>query len=165
MKQKREALVERLLIENYEIYYRLAYSFVHNEADAMDIVQEGAYKAILKSESLEREEFAGTWLYRIMLNEIYGMLRRQRSGPHLSSDEGLDDIPDSVQLAKEVADSLTLKDALDRLAPEDKMLVQLRYFEDLKLDQIAEILDENLSTVKSRLYRTLKKLRLHLGDE
>ena len=60
MKQKREALVEKLLIENYEIYYRLAYSYVHNEADAMDIVQEGAYKAILKSESLEREDFAGT---------------------------------------------------------------------------------------------------------
>ena len=157
MKQKREALVEKLLIENYEIYYRLAYSYVHNEADAMDIVQEGAYKAILKSESLEREDFAGTWLYRIMLNEIYNMLRRP--------DEELDDIPDSMQMAKDVAESLTLKEALDCLSPEDKMLVQLRYFEDLKLEQIAEILDENLSTVKSRLYRTLKKLRLHLETE
>lgn len=165
MKQKREALVEKLLIENYEIYYRLAYSYVHNEADAMDIVQEGAYKAILKSESLEREDFAGTWLYRIMLNEIYNMLRRQHREPHLSSDEELDDIPDSMQMAKEVAESLTLKEALDCLSPEDKMLVQLRYFEDLKLEQIAEILDENLSTVKSRLYRTLKKLRLHLETE
>ncbi|MBR5488251.1 MAG: sigma-70 family RNA polymerase sigma factor, partial [Firmicutes bacterium] len=104
-------------------------------------------------------------LYRIMLNEIYNMLRRQHREPHLSPDEELDDIPDSMQMAKEVAESLTLKEALDCLSPEDKMLVQLRYFEDLKLEQIAEILDENLSTVKSRLYRTLKKLRLHLETE
>ena len=165
MKKNREALVEKLLTENYEIYYRLAYSYVHNEADAMDIVQEGAYKAILKSESLERADFAGSWIYRIMLNEIYSMLRRQHAGQHLSSDEALDAIPDSLQMAEEVADSLTLKEALDCLPPEDKMLVQLRYFEDLKLEQIAEILGENLSTVKRRLYRTLKKLRLHLETE
>ena len=42
MKNSREWLVEKILIENYEKYYRLAFSYVHNEADAMDIVQEGA---------------------------------------------------------------------------------------------------------------------------
>ena len=165
MKQNREALVEKLLTENYELYYRLAYSYVHNEADAMDIVQEGAYKAILKCESLERADFAGSWIYRIMLNEIYRMLRRKHDGQNLSSEEALDAVPDSMQIAEEVTDSLTLKEALDCLSPEDKMLVQLRYFEDLKLEQIAEILDANLNTVKSRLYRTLKKLRLHLEEE
>ena len=46
-KTGKEKIVEKLLIENYEQYYRLAYSYVHNEADALDIVQEGAYKAIL----------------------------------------------------------------------------------------------------------------------
>ena len=45
-KTGKEQIVEKLLIENYEQYYRLAYSYVHNEADALDIVQEGAYKAI-----------------------------------------------------------------------------------------------------------------------
>ena len=46
--RKKEQAVERALTEGYEKYYRLAYSYVHNEADALDIVQEAAYKAILQ---------------------------------------------------------------------------------------------------------------------
>ena len=66
-KTGKEQIVEKLLIENYEQYYRLAYSYVHNEADALDIVQEGAYKAILKCDTLREVSFAGTWIYRIPL--------------------------------------------------------------------------------------------------
>ena len=51
--RKKEQAVERALTEGYEKYYRLAYSYVHNEADALDIVQEAAYKAILKSDRSE----------------------------------------------------------------------------------------------------------------
>ena len=53
---------------------------------------------------------------------------------------------------------------MDALGLEDKLVVELRYFEDMKLEEIAEILNENLSTVKSRLYRSLKKLRVRLSE-
>ena len=160
MKNSRELLIEKLLIENYEKYYRLAFSYVHNEADAMDIVQEGAYKAMLKWESLEREDFAETWIYRIMLNEIFSMLRkRTRNEESMADPDCLEEIP-----ADTPADSLSLREALDRLPPKEKALVELRYFEDLKLEEIAVALDENLSTVKSRLYRTLRKLRIALEE-
>ena len=160
MKNSRELLIEKLLIENYEKYYRLAFSYVHNEADAMDIVQEGAYKAMLKWESLEREDFAETWIYRIMLNEIFSMLRkRTRNEESMADPDCLEEIP-----AETPVDSLSLREALDRLPPKEKALVELRYFEDLKLEEIAGILDENLSTVKSRLYRTLQKLRITLEE-
>lgn len=59
-RERKEQLVEQLLLENYNHYYRLAYSYVHNEADACDIVQNGAYKVILNSGSLKREEYAAT---------------------------------------------------------------------------------------------------------
>ena len=160
MKNSRELLIEKLLIENYEKYYRLAFSYVHNEADAMDIVQEGAYKAMLKWESLEREDFAETWIYRIMLNEIFSMLRkRTRNEESMVDPDCLEEIP-----AETPVDSLSLRDALDQLQPKEKALVELRYFEDLKLEEIAGALDENLSTVKSRLYRTLRKLRIALEE-
>ena len=55
-----------------------------------------------------------------------------------------------------------LKQAMDRLDPADKSVVVLKYFEELKLDEIAEITNENVNTVKSRLYRALKKLRVQL---
>ena len=47
-KNHKEQKIEQLLLENYNKYYRLAYSYVHHEADAADIVQNGAYKAIRK---------------------------------------------------------------------------------------------------------------------
>lgn len=46
----------------------------------------------------------------------------------------------------------------------DKAVIELRYFEDMKLTDIASVLDENVNTVKSRLYRGLKKLKLELDD-
>ena len=45
------------------------------------------------------------------------------------------------------------------------MIVELKYFEELKLEEIAEILEENINTIKSRLYRSLRKLRILIEEE
>ncbi len=154
-----EKIVETVLLENYDRYYRLAYSYVKNEADAADIVQNGAYKAIRGSKSLRNAEFAGTWIYRIMLNEIFRFCKKK--GPVVVS---LEDIP--VEQGKEdIYEDIDLKEALDSLNAEDKAVIQLRFFEDKSLNEIAEILGENLNTVKSRLYRGLRKLKLQLAEE
>lgn len=55
-----------------------------------------------------------------------------------------------------------LKQALERLDEKDRTIVVLRFFEDRRLDEIAEILDMNLNTVKSRLYRVMDRLKLAL---
>lgn len=155
-KEKKEQKIEQILLENYNRYYRLAYSYVHNEADAGDIVQNGAYKAILNSDKLKKEEYAATWLYRIMLNEIFRFLKKE-------APVSLDEI--EVEMGREdVYEDIDLRRALDRMAPEDKAVVELKYFEDMKFEEIAEVLGENVSTVKSRLYRSLKKLKLELSD-
>ena len=57
---------------------------------------------------------------------------------------------------------MDLQKAIDSLEKEDRIVIVLRYYEDMKLEDIAVILDENLSTVKSRLYRSMKKLKLQL---
>ena len=155
-KKAKEKLVEDKLLSNYNRYYRLAYSYVHNEADARDIVQNGAYKAILNSDTLRQEQYVETWLYRIMLNEIFSFLRK----PAMSS---IDEVAETGR--EDTYENLDLARALDSLEKEDRLVIQLRYFEDMKLEEIAAILDENLSTVKSRLYRTIKKLRIKLEDD
>ena len=58
-----------------------------------------------------------------------------------------------------------LRRVLDSMDPEDKAVIELKYFEELKLKEIAEILGENENTVKSRLYRGLRKLRVDLEAE
>ena len=74
-KKSNEEIVEEVILEQYKQYYRLAYSYVHNDADAEDIVQNGAYKALRSSNTLRNPEYAKTWVYRIMLNEIFNFLR------------------------------------------------------------------------------------------
>lgn len=160
-KIKARDVIEQIILENYNSYYRLAMSYVHNEADAADIVQNGAYRAIRKAESIRNIEYAKTWVYRIMLNEIFRQLKQNSP---VSLEEGMITEP-SVQFTEGVSESLDLKKALDELPAKDKAVIELRYFEDCKLEEIAEILEENISTVKSRLYRSIQKLRLQLKDD
>ena len=154
MENSRDELIRRVLLENYESYYRLAFSYVHQEADAMDIVQEGAYRAMLRAETLREERFAETWVYRIMINEAKEYLRKNRR-EYAAVDENL--------AAEEVYGDIDLREAVDRLPDSERILIILRFYEDKELAEIAEILQENLSTVKSRLYRTLGKLREKLS--
>lgn len=149
-------VIRRILLDNYESYYRLAFAYVHNEADAMDIVQEGAYRAMLKADELREERFAGTWVYRIMINEAKGYLRKNRR----ETGE-----PDENLAAEESCRDMDLEAAVGRLPESERTLIVLRFYEDKQLSEIAEILQENLSTVKSRLYRTLKKLRQELTEQ
>ena len=163
-KQKKENqdLVETILLEQYNTYYRLAYSYVHNEADACDIVQNGAYKALRSCHTLKHPEYAQTWIYRIMLNECFSFLKHAKPYSYEEmEEEGFQD----QAYAEDRYENIDLKRAINQLEKKDKAVVILRFFEDRKLEEIAEILDENLSTVKSRLYRSLRKMRAALEDE
>ncbi len=157
----REQVIEKILIENYCRYYNLALSYVHNEADALDIVQEGAYKAILKAETLRDEEYASTWIYRIMLNEIFGFCRSRKNYI----------VEDSIRAESEFgtydnssccAEEMDLYNALSGLSDEEEKIIRLVYFNGLKLKEVADIMDLKLSTVKSKLYRAIVKLRLSM---
>ena len=156
-KDKKEQKIEQLLLENYNSYYRLAYSYVHNESDACDIVQNGAYRAILHSDTLRQEKYAATWIYRIMLNEIFRFVKKERSLPL--------DVVEVEQGKEDTYENIDLQRALDMLPKEDKAVIELKYFEDMKLTEIAEVLNENVNTIKSRLYRGLKKLRVEFADD
>lgn len=155
--KSKEKIVEELLLSNYDRYYRLAYSYVHNDADAADIVQNGAYKAIKNSAKLQNREYASTWLYRIMINEIFRFCGQKKTEP-LPAEEQEAQTEDRYE-------DIDLKRALEELSDEDRMIVELKYFEDMKLEEIAEILDKNTNTVKSRLYRSIQKLRIRLEEE
>lgn len=154
MRSRKEALVRSILLENYQSYYRLAFSYVHQEADAMDIVQEGAYKAMRKAGSLQEERFAGTWVYRIMINTAKDYVKKYRQDYEVLNENMID--------TKAYDPDIDLREAVDKLPLQEKTLIILRFYEDKPLAEIAEILQENLNTVKSRLYRTLEKLRKEL---
>lgn len=154
-------LVEEIILENYNQYYRLAYSYVHREEDACDIVQNGAYKAIRSSHTLKQPEYAKTWVYRIMMNECFQYLKQPQT---VSYEFLLEKNETKAESVEDCYADIDLRRALNVLSDKDRMVIILKYFEDRKLEEIADILDENVNTVKSRVYRSIGKLRSILLD-
>ena len=152
--KKKDAVISEVLTTNYAMFYRIAFSYVRNEADAQDIVQESAYKAIYHAGKLKKTEYAKTWICRIVINEAVSFLRKQKKEQTEPMDREL--------AGQEKEDTMDLRAALEKLPPEEKSVIILRYFEDMKLEEISAVCEESLSTIKSRLYRTLKKLKLDL---
>ncbi len=146
-----ELLVEETLTNHYMGLYRTAYQYVRNEQDALDIVQEAAYKATKYCSCLRQPEYVITWLYRIVRNEAVTFLRKNK----------YDCVPWSEADGEQEAQyaDVDLEQALQQLPEADKKVVVLRYFEGFSFQQIAQLLEENINTIKSRLYRALEKLR------
>jgi RNA polymerase sigma-70 factor (ECF subfamily) len=157
MKQKMEDEAERMLIDNYDKYYRLAYSYVKNEQDALDIVQESACRVIKDLDKLKERDYLSTWIYRIVINTAIDTLRKRKR--ETVSFEDIEIVHEDQYKEEDPLEILNV------LEDKDRALVILKYLEDWKLEEISEALDMNISTVKSRLYRALKKLKGILEPE
>ena len=142
------------ILEERERYYRLAYSYVKNEHDALDIVQEALYQALRNHKRMRDAKAVKTWFFRIVVNTAINHIRKNKRVVYLD-EEQWNAIP-----MKSGEESQSLTDAVDKLPPKDKTVITLRYFEDMKISDIAEVLQENENTVKTRLYAALKKLRI-----
>ena len=151
--QSPEEMMEQLINLHYSGLYRMAYKYVCNEQDALDIVQESAYKAMKHCGSLREPQYALTWLYQIVRNEAVSFLRGQKpSVPIWEMDGGTEAAYTDIDLHRAIA----------QLPVGEKSVVFLRYFDGFSFKQIAEILQENINTIKSRLYRALQKLKAML---
>lgn len=148
--------VETQILNSYESLYRLAYTYVKNPDDAMDVVQESVYKAISCSAEIRNKATIKSWLCRIVINTALDLLRRHKRE---TLTEELPELPWEDSYHDE-----ELLRALDVLDQRERTVVVLRFFQEKKLQEIAEIMDENLSTVKTILYRSLKKLRIELSE-
>ena len=116
--------------------------------------QESIVKALAKSDTLRRPEYLKTWFYRILLNESMNHHRRAKRLVPLE-----DTLLETPVPARDPGERLDLYDAIERLDWKEQTVVRLRFFEDMKLEEIARVTNTNLNTVKSRLYKSLRRLR------
>lgn len=151
----RQSLIT-VITEHKESYYRLAYSYVKNEQDALDVVQESIHKALLSIDNIQNLNAIKSWFYKIIVHTSLDLLRKQKK-TILTEDHQFD----SLQNGKtDNYTDLDLHKAIDELPPKYKTIIILRYFEDFKMEEIADVLDVNISTIKTRLYKAHKLLRL-----
>lgn len=139
---------------------RLAWRFARNLAEAEDIAQDALLRAWDKKHTLRNPKARKQWLAVIVRNEAYRQFGRTRPDPISMQDydPGVDD--ERVTATVERAD---LQQAIDRLNERDRMLVRLRYHEDLTQEAIARRLGIPDGTVKVRLHRVRAKLRREIG--
>ncbi|MBM7614476.1 sigma-70 family RNA polymerase sigma factor [Alkaliphilus hydrothermalis] len=157
-KNERFKFVEGHILANKEAFYKTAYSYVKNKENALDILHDSIYKALKSVDTLQNKEYVKTWFYRILVNTAIDFLRKNKKLT-VMEDEILEFHAEAVE---DHYTDLDLEKALDLLPPPYRTIIVLKYFEDLTLTEIAHTLDENLSTIKTRLYSALKKLRVEM---
>ncbi|AFS77616.1 RNA polymerase sigma factor SigV [Gottschalkia acidurici 9a] len=149
-----------LLNSKKEDLYRIAYSYVHNEQDALDIIGEAVYKAYISINKLNHPEYFNTWLIRIVINCSINFINKSKKTLYLDN-ETIENFKDEEI---NIFENIDLKEALEKLDYNYKTVITLRYFQDLKLKDISDILDIPLSTVKTRLYKAIEFLQIELKE-
>ncbi len=149
------------IIENQNKFYRLAYSYVRNREDAMDVVQNAIYKALKKSDTLRNENAMRTWFYSILVNEsLMAIKTRKQEAPLLENSPN-----EPTYIENEFASQDDIYEKISLLDETEQSIIRLRFFEEMSLKEISLILNINVSTVKSKLYRALKKMKIMIGEE
>ncbi|HIW31878.1 MAG TPA: RNA polymerase sigma factor [Candidatus Paenibacillus intestinavium] len=161
MKPNLEGKLIDFIMDNKNRFYLLAYSYTHQEQDALDIVQESIRKALEHLDTLHGEPQMKSWFYQIVVRTSIDFLRK-----HKRTSVVEDPVLESLlsQQIDTYAD-LDLQVALHQLPTMYREIIILRFFEDMKIEDIAHVLNSNINTVKARLYKALKILRIELQDE
>lgn len=155
------------VMENRRRFYCIAYSYVKNEQDALDIVSEATCKGLLHLKELDSEDSFSAWMTRIIVNTAIDFIRKNSRFVALPEDLGgwaerayPEKDEDTAELDRESL--MDLYRALDVLEPEERTYIVLRYFEAYNFREMALILKLPESTVKSRSYRALEKMKRHM---
>ena len=149
---------EELLVLHSDQLYRTAYLYVGHKEDALDIVQETAYKAYLSLTSLKEPLYFKTWLMRILINTAYEVLRTQKKIVKLKDENQIDSITFSNNtIHSEI--SIDLQEAIWHLEENYQKVIILYYYHDLPIQQISWNMNVPEGTVKTYLHRARKELK------
>ena len=161
---------EQLLLEHQKNVYNLCYRMAGNPDDAMDLSQETFLRAWRFLDQYQFASAFSTWLYRLCSNICIDFLRRRRrqqTVPLTSEDADGEEqtyaVPDAQPLPEEQVELKltreTLAAAMAQLLPEHRAVLQLRVVNEMSYEQIADVLDIQIGTVKSRLSRARNQLK------
>lgn len=171
-----EAAYERLIERFQHSTYNLAYRLLNDQSDASDVVQEVFLKVFRNVGQFRRDSSLKTWVYRIAVNEAHN--RRRWLFRHRRGQTGLEEtFEDSDTRERSLTDSgetpfdftmnreaqILLEEGLANINPVFRAALVLREIEDMSYEEIAEVLEVSMGTVKSRILRGREALRRYLA--
>lgn len=148
----------------YKPLYQFAFSLARDEAEACDLTQQTFCIWAAKGHQLRDITKVKTWLFTTLHREFLGTRRRQTRFPHIEIEQAAPELP---AVAPDAVSRIDCGQVLNALAKLDELYqapVALFYLQDCSYNEIAEILDVPLGTVKSRLTRGLERLHQMLAD-
>ena len=161
-----------MLVDEHQRYvYNLAFRVLKDENEALDITQETFVRAWTALPNFRGQSQFRTWLYRITTNLCYNRLPGLRRSLADLGNDVMPDIPEAEETpsnpsrALEVSETRNyLHQAIEELEPNYKILIMMRYQQELSYEEIASLLNLPLGTVKTGLFRAKEKLRLALAS-
>lgn len=153
---KKEQLGQ-LILASEDTLYRVAKTLLRSDADCADAIQEAIVKAFSSLHTLRKDSYAKTWLVRIVINECYAIMRKEKRVVSIE-----DYTPE--EMAESAEDYSDLYEAVSRLPKEQRLSVALYYMEGYSVKEIAELMETSESAVKSRLARARARLKQNLTE-
>jgi RNA polymerase sigma factor (sigma-70 family) len=148
-----EIFFNRVSVQKRNLY-GIAYSYLRNEADALEMLQEATCRAWIKRKSLKDPERFAPWIIRILINCCMDELKRRK---RIVTPEPQRFENGIMELASDR--KLDMEQALDHVKPKYRQVLVLKYYRDMTLSDIAEIMGKPEGTIKTWLNKGLKQLR------
>ncbi len=150
----------KLLDPIKENLYKVSFMYLQNENDTLDCVHEAIIKAIKSLKTLKNPQYFNAWMTRITINVCKDYIKK-------NSKVTLVDIRDFesnliIEDDKNSFEDYNIITSLDKLSEKERELIVMRYLDDKSLKDISDEINIPLGTVKSRINRTLKKLKMYL---
>ena len=140
-----------------DMIYKIAYRYVQNQYDAEDVLSETLLKYFQKDRTFESEEHRKAWLIRVAINESKTLLSKTRYDEEINEELlGGEDAREGID------DAMDLHAAIRRLPEKQREVITLFYMNDLSINDIAQVLDMNKSTVAVTLSRARENLKKYL---
>ncbi|WP_168118480.1 sigma-70 family RNA polymerase sigma factor [Paenibacillus sp. HB172176] len=152
-----DALLKRIECDKSKMF-GIAFSYMRNEEDALEAIQETVSRVWLKRKSLRDARLFTTWMIRILIHIC--MDERKKRKKELPMAEV---VWNSNTSEPDVVASLHMKDQVAKLEPKYRMVIVLKYYRDMTITEIAELLEKPNGTIRTWLHQGLKRLRKGLG--
>lgn len=149
------------IIKGYKEYlYKMAFLYVKNEELALEVLQETVYKGFMNISKLKKSEYFKTWITRILINTAIDIQKSMKKTVPIDDECVLESKPIGIS----VEERIDLYRAIDYLKDKYKTVIIMKYFDDMKISQIASLMSIPESTVKTYLSRAKKELGCFLEE-
>lgn len=132
-KKGNDRVFQELIEEEKNKLYRIAYLYVKNEDDALDIVQETVYKAYISIKNLKNINYFSTWITRILINSALDFIKKKS---RIIPIDEFSHLPNIEEHEHEMEDSIDLVEAIERLNEPYKTVIILRYYKDFTIFKV-----------------------------